>query len=60
MKAVAFPIYSLFTVHNGSALQHVYAVSPGKLGAVLDVALWKDVGRFDNNCRKHSLWRNFR
>lgn len=45
VKAVTDPIYSVFTVHNDSALQHVYVVSPGKLGAVLDIALWKDVDR---------------
>lgn len=39
VKAVTDPIYSVFTVHNDSALQHVYLVSP----AVLDIGLWKDV-----------------
>lgn len=45
VKPVTDPIYSVFTVHNGSALQHVYVVSPGKLGAVSDIVLQKDVDR---------------
>lgn len=45
MKAVTHPTYSVFTLQNDSAQQHVDVVSPGKLGAVMDTALWKDVDR---------------
>lgn len=45
VKTVTDHIYSVFTVQNDSALQHMDVVSPGKLGGILDIALWKDVDR---------------
>lgn len=36
---------SVFTLQNDSALQHVDVVSPGKLSAVMDSALWRHVDR---------------
>jgi len=45
VKAVTDAIYSVFTVCSDSTVRHVYMVSPGKLGSVLDISLWKDVDR---------------
>lgn len=47
VKAVTGSIYSAsdYLQNPYSALQHVYVVSPRKLGAILDVALQKDVDR---------------